>query len=86
MLLKFNYGFDYLGFQYGWYRKELYRLPSKTGKNKYGLKKLNPITVGNTLGYRIKRQKISMVQLKQMTNTIAQVEITIIKENKDIPA
>lgn len=85
MILKFNYGFNYLGFQYGWYRKELYRLPSNTGNNKYGLKKLNLIPIGNTLGYRIKRQRLSMFQLKGMTTNI-NIEVVVIEENKDIPA
>lgn len=85
MIFKFSYGFTYMGFEYGWYKKELYRLPSVSGNNKYGFKKLNPIPVGNTLGYRIKRQKISMFQLKEMTTDI-QREISVIEENKDVPA
>lgn len=71
MLIEFKYGFEYRGFLYAWYRKELYRLPSlSVNKRKYGIKKLNIIKVGNKKGYRIKRDMLSITQCVQMTTTI----------------
>lgn len=84
MVLKFKYGFEYLGFQYGWLNKELYRLPSTSGNYHYGLKKLNIIKVGNKKGYRIKRDRMTIEQLKVRT-TLIEREVAIIKD-KDIPS
>ena len=84
MLLKFKYGFEYLGFQYGWLNKELYRLPSTSGNYHYGLKKLNIIKVGNKKGYRIKKQKLTIEQIKERT-VLIKTEIIVVKD-KDIPS
>jgi hypothetical protein len=84
MKLNFKYGFEYKGFLYGWNKKNLYRLPSKSGNKNYGLKLLNPIMVGNSFGYRIKKQKLSISQLKQLTIRINQ-KIEMVEDNIDIP-
>ena len=84
MTLKFNHGFEYSGFQYGWHNKDVYRLPSVSGNNSYGLKKLNPIQVGNKTGYRIKRQKLTIEQLKAKSVFIGK-EIHIVSDSKNIP-
>lgn len=84
MILKFKYGFEYNGFLYGWYEKELYRLPSTSGNKKFGLKKLESIVIGNSIGYRIKRDKLTINQLKEKTIFIDK-EIQVITENVDIP-
>jgi hypothetical protein len=84
MILKFKYGFEYEGFLYGWNNKELYRLPSTSGNKSYGLKKLDSIVVGNSVGYRIKQQKFSINQLKNRTIFIDK-EYQVIKNEVDIP-
>lgn len=84
MIINFKYGFEYDGFLYGWNNKDLYRLPSKSGNKSYGLKKLDSIIVGNGVGYRIKKQKLSIKQLKEMTIFIDK-EYQIIKDNVDMP-
>jgi hypothetical protein len=83
MILNFKYGFEHEGFLYGWNNKELYRLPSKSGNKNYGLKKINSIIVGNQVGYRIKREKFSVNQLKEKTILINK-EYQVIKDN-DLP-
>lgn len=81
--MKFKYGFWHKDFLYGWYQQELYRLPSNNGNKNYGLKKLNPIKVGNKSGYRVKRDKLTIDQLEEKTIVINQ-EISKI-EDKDLP-
>jgi len=84
MILIFKYGFEFNGFLFGWNSKELYRLPSVSGVKHYGLKKLPQITVGNKIGYRIKREKFTIDQLKYKTQLIKPIEINILKD-KDLP-
>ena len=84
MILKFKYGFEYDGFLYGWNNKDLYRLSSKSGNKSYGLKKLDSIVVGNSTGYRIKKQKFSLNQLKERTIFIDK-EYQVIGDSVDIP-
>lgn len=71
MLIEFKYGFEYKGFLFGWYRKELYRLPSiSTNYRNYGIKKLKLIDVGSVKGYRVKRAKLTVSQCVEMTTVI----------------
>lgn len=84
MVLVFKYGFEFDGFLYGWNNKDLYRLPSSSGNKFYGLKKLDVIKVGSGLGYRIKREKLSINQLKLLTINIDK-EYEIIDDVVDIP-
>jgi hypothetical protein len=84
VILKFKYGFEFEGFLFGWNNKDLYRLPSTSGNKSYGLKKLNAIIIGNSLGYRIKRKKLSLKQLKDITIFIDK-ECQVINDTVDIP-
>lgn len=83
MIINFQYGFGHKGFLFRWNEKELYRLPSENGKQYYPLKKLNLIKVGNQKGYRCKRDKLSLEQLKSKTIFIGK-KISIIQD-KDCP-
>lgn len=84
MIITFKYGFEYGGFLYGWYQKELYRLPSTIGTRHYGVKKLNSIMVGNKVGYRVRRAKLTIEQLKDRTMLINR-ELSVPNENPDLP-
>ena len=84
MLITFKHGFEHDGFLYGWYQKELYRLPICVGTRKYRLKKLNAIMVGNKVGYRIRRAKLTIEQLKDKTMLI-NTELVVPNENPDLP-
>jgi hypothetical protein len=79
MIIEFNYGIEYKGFIFGWHKKELYRLPSTSGRYSYGFKKLNAIMVGNQLGYCLKRDKFSMKKLEEKTIIIPKQTISILK-------
>jgi hypothetical protein len=79
----FRYGVEWKGYMFGWFEKELYRLPIKAEKNLL-LKKLNPIKVGKRIGYRLRRDKLSVEQIKSMTKVI-NVKVEILKPNKDLP-
>jgi len=68
--MKFEFGFEYKGFHFGWYNSELYRLPCTIVNKKYGLKKLPHIKVGNKIGYRVKRDKMSVSQCVAMSSEI----------------
>jgi len=82
-MIHFKYGFFYKDFLYGWHEKELYRLPLESGKRHYPLKKLTTIDVGKQKGYRCKRDKLSMLRLKDMSIVIDK-KISVIKD-KDFP-
>ena len=84
MKLKFKYGFNYKDFLYGWLKKELYRLPSTSGNKSYGLKRLSLIKVGVGEGYRLKKDKLSVLQCKNMAVEINKV-ITVINDTIDLP-
>lgn len=83
MTIKFEHGFIYEDFTYGWNNEELYRLPSTSGNKSFGLKKLNEIMIGAKIGYRIKGQKFTIQQLKDRT-IIVDKEFKII-ESPHIP-
>jgi len=78
----FKKGFYYKKFFYGWYKKELYKLPTN---NNYctTLKKLSIIKVGNKEGYRIANDKKTIAQCVAITTTInKKVEVII---DNDVP-
>lgn len=83
MIIKFDYGFIHEDFIFGWNKEELYRLPSTSGNKTYGLKKLNQIMVGVKVGYRIKKEKYTIQQLKDRT-IFMEKEFQII-DSPDIP-
>ena len=58
MIINFEYGLIHKGFEYGWYKKDLYRLPSTSNNKNYGFKKLASITIGHGVGYRLKTNKM----------------------------
>ena len=68
--MDFKYGFTHKGQPYGWYKKELYRLPFTKQLRSYSLKQLSLIKIGNKQGYRVSKDKLSLQQLKCMTKEI----------------
>lgn len=70
MIRIYRYGFKYKNFTFGWFKKNLYRLPSESNLKFYPLKKLNIIDIGNKKGYRIVRDKKTIEQLQEMTEVI----------------
>jgi len=82
-MIHFTRGIEYNGFSYGWSKKALYRLPSQSGRNNYGLKKLKKIRVGNTEGYRLKKDRFSMKRLQDLT-AIIDIKVYPVS-NKDTP-
>ena len=85
MIRNYRYGFNYKNFTFGWFKKELYRLPSKSGLSFYPLKKLNLIDVGNKKGYRIVRDKKTIDQLKELTEVINFEYVINGKQSEDTP-
>ena len=77
--MKFEYGFESGGFTFGWYQKNLYRLPQEKDKRAYALKKMNPITIGNKTGYRIRTKPMTLAQLEAITVKIKPVLYNSIK-------
>ena len=68
--MKFETGFRYRGFWYGWHGGDLYRLPTERGNRLYGLRRLPVIKVGNHIGYYVARVKMSMNVVKARTTII----------------
>lgn len=54
-----TFGFEYSGKTYGWYKKDLYKLPKH--------KPLKKQIRGSTLGYYINREFKSLKTLKELT-------------------
>lgn len=80
----YKYGFFYKNVKYGWHNKELYRLPYTNDSNySFCVKKLNPIIIGNKVGYRIGGDRKTIEQLKSITIPINHVEHEI--KSKDVP-
>lgn len=63
MIVKYKYGFIFNEVLYGWYEKELYRLPQMIGKRYYPLMKCGT----HKKGYYVGRTRKSFAQLKSMT-------------------
>ena len=64
---KIIYGISYNGILYGWYEKELYRLPIVIGLRNFGFKKLNKVPIGNNFGYRLSQKGFTINQLLEIT-------------------
>lgn len=68
MIIDFKYGFEHRGFLYGWYKKELYRLPSVGKDNrKHGIKKLKLIKINKSKGYRIRQDMLTISRCVEKT-------------------
>ena len=78
--MRFNKGFEYMGKTYGWYKKNLYRLPFKHAKiNRwYNLLK---VAKWEGKGFILGNHRKSFAQLKEMTKDIYYE----IKDNDDTP-
>jgi len=81
--MRFKYGIEDNNLTFGWFEKELYRLPQTINKRFYSLKKLNQINIGNNVGYLINQKRFTIKQLETKTIYINQ-EVQII-EDKDVP-
>lgn len=68
--MQFKYGLIYMGVQYGWYKKQLYRLPFTRNKRSYNLKLINPIVIGSTTCYNLQRNKITIKRIEDLTTKI----------------
>jgi len=81
--MRYTKGFTYQSKPYGWYKKELYKLPFENGKRGYNLLKCSKWIDRNLkhVGFKLGSDRKSFAQLKKMTHDI-DVEI---KEHKDTP-
>ena len=81
--MRYTKGFTYKSKPYGWYKKELYKLPFENGKRGYNLLKCSKWLDKNDkhVGFKLGSDRKSFAQLKKMTHDI-DVEI---KEHKDTP-
>ena len=79
----FKFGFSFNGMRFGWCKRELYRLPQTYNNRFYCLKKLNEITIGNKIGYRVNRKKLTINQLEAITLSIEPIIIN--SNNEDLP-
>ncbi len=87
MVIKYKYGFEYKGFLFGWKNKKLHRLPSVINLRSYPLKELPTITIGlkKKKGYRVARDKKTIDQLMEMTETINYKYVVSGKGDDDCP-
>jgi hypothetical protein len=85
MIWNFKYGFEYKGFNFGWKDKKLFRLPSEKNLRNYPLKELKLIKIGNKEGYRVVRDKKTINQLMEITETINFKYIVNGKKHVDCP-
>lgn len=85
MIIKFKYGFEFKGVNYGWNKKDLYKLPIFISKRSYPLKKMNLIKIGNSEGYRIRTKPKTIEQLKEITEVIDYTYVINGANNLDCP-
>lgn len=85
MIINFKYGFTYKNLNFGWYKKELYRLPSFSNFRNYPLKKLSKIKINKKEGYRIARDRKTIEQIKELTELINYTYVVNGFNNKDTP-
>ena len=64
---KIIYGISYNGILYGWYERELYRLPIVICLRNFGFKKLKKVPIGNNFGYRLSQKGFTIKQLQNIT-------------------
>jgi hypothetical protein len=65
--MEFKFGFIYNDVKYGWYKKDLYKLPYTKDKRSYSFKIIKPIIIGCTTVYNIQRNKLTINNLKKRT-------------------
>lgn len=70
--------------RYGWYNKELYRLPFKKNDRYYALKKLKPKIVSTTLLYNIDRNPRTINTILDWTKEV-NWEVQTNRFDKDLP-
>jgi hypothetical protein len=68
--MQFKYGLIYMGVQYGWHKKQLYRLPFTRNNRSYNLKLINPIVIGSTTCYNLQRNKVTIKRIETLTTKI----------------
>lgn len=67
----FTQGFKYGGFRFGYLNNKLYRLPTKIHERNYSMRELPLINITEKIqGYRIIRDKKSIVQMKLMIKKV----------------
>jgi len=77
--MEFKFGFVYNDVKYGWYKKDLYKLPYTKDKRSYSFKMIKPIIIGSTTVYNIQRNKLTINNLKNRTIKISW-NITLIED------
>lgn len=67
----FTKGFKYAGFKFGYLNNKLYRLPTRIHERNYSMRKLPIINITEKIkGYRIIRDKKSIIQMKEMLRKV----------------
>ena len=86
MIIEINHGFVHSGMLFGWYQKELYRLPQMFNGRSYGLKKVNIFHCKKRKKdfYQCYKSDLTLEQVKQKTVVIPKVTISQVS-SKDCP-
>ena len=84
-MIVIKYGVSHNNITYGWFEKELYRLPIKIGLRYFGLKKLKLIPIGNKFGYKLSQKKFTIEQLKEKTVLLEKVFTETKLTDKNLP-
>ncbi len=70
MEINFNYGFTFNEVNYGWHKKQLYRLPFNRKNRSYGVKIITPVLIGSTVCFNVQRNKVTINRLKEITKKV----------------
>jgi len=81
--MQFNFGFEINRIKYGWFKKDLYRLPFDKNNRSYALLKLNLVINGITPCYCVNRKNKTLKSLEKMTEKV-DWKVDIIK-SKHLP-
>lgn len=67
MTITYKSVFEVKGMKFGWYKKELYRLPQNYNGKFLPLLKLPKMKIGQGFGYQLNQKQLSLRQLESMT-------------------
>ena len=81
--MQFEYGFIYNDVKYGWYKKELYRLPFTRLKRSHGILKIEQRIMNVTPYYIVQRNKLTLKRVEGLTTKV-DWKVDVIK-SKDCP-
>lgn len=84
-LIEINIVVEFKGITYGFIEKDLYRLPYKTDKREYPLKKLSKVDLGRKKGYRLSQKPFTLEKIEAYSTVLQKPIIVKRIKHKSTP-